>query len=597
MIPFKTIAASAILLMNTYALAQEKPLIITTPDTSYVSHLISLDSVIVTPQDVTPGILKRNRVVLSHGNPVHRLAAETELSTVIPGVTAELERDLPGLINFYTINGLPILTKQTQNHSLTPTLPYTHISPDLSEPNAMLSGSDAVITLTPTYEATRNIFIGPLHQAASIATGDKKVFSAALVAEHSSPGPLEDVIEELSAYANTYSGLANARIKSSRTQLDITAQHQYSDNEFGALFDVHLFRETDVMSSGFATATHDFGLLTLEAGYGHQKAKARTQLDEIYKDFHTETETLRANSYKFAMHLNETSLAFLYHDVQRKLADSAETGVQNAQFVLMHGIALTKNLHFNLNTRLDHNDHSTRPSISIQSFISPGKNLLLEVNLAHLYDPVINQSMNSGLRDATVFSDPITTNYASIKTSYNTQEWLLSTSITAKKVSLSWYEQSSQIEGAILGASAQRTISWNEKAFALRLTARKRWLDLETPKQKTQMPGPAPLQVGFRAEYVTENFGITLDAHYHSSRTQSLSDEFTTSLGDLILFNVGLTKRFGPVNTGLSIGNVFGMFRENKMYAYQKRINEHESEVEYIVAPPFIPGISLNLDF
>jgi hypothetical protein len=39
------------------------------------------------------------------------------------------------------------------------------------------------------------------------------------------------------------------------------------------------------------------------------------------------------------------------------------------------------------------------------------------------------------------------------------------------------------------------------------------------------------------------------------------------------------------------------MFRENKIFAYQQRISEDESKIEYIVAPPIIPGISLNIDF
>lgn len=591
MISLKILAASTLLLVGSTALAQE------TPDTTYVSHHITMDSLFVTPDDVTPRALKLNRKALSHGNSVHKLAAETELTTVIPGVTADLERDLPGLITFYTSNGLPILTKQTQNHSLTPTLPYALINPELQEPDASLSGSDAVVTLTPTYTSNRNIFFDPLHQGTSISTGEKKPFSAAIVAEHSSPTLLEGVIEELSAYANTYSGVASARFRTQRTEIEAFVQHQYSDNEFGALFDVHLFRETDRMSSGFASATHDLGVFSIEAGYGHQRANARTLLDEVYKEMHTETEELLANSYKLGFQAGKTSLAFLYHDVQRTLVDTA-TGINNMQLILSNKFALTNYMHINWNAKLDHHDQTTEPSINVQTFFTPIENLLLEASVARLYDPVTNHSMNSGLRDATARTHPITSKYASFQATYTPAGWQLTTNMTAKNVSLSWYEQPAAIEGVVLGSSVERTLSWDDQALALRVTARKRWMELDVKEETSrQMPGPAPLQIGMRTEYVKSGFGVSVESHFYTSRTQSLSEEFTTSLGQLLLLNVGITQQMGPVNAGLSIGNVIGMFRENKMYAYQQRISDYESEVEYIVAPPFIPGISASIDF
>ncbi|CAN5193952.1 hypothetical protein BH23BAC3_BH23BAC3_14170 [soil metagenome] len=592
----KVLLASLFLLISSDALSQEKSLIITTPDSIYVSHQITMDSLLVTP-DKTPQSLQRNRTALSHGNPIHKLAAETDLTTVIPGVTADLERDLPGLITFYSANGLPVLTKHTQNHSLTPTIPYALIRPELKEPNAVLSGSDAVVTLTPGYAPTRNVFFDPLHQGASIATGERKSFSAVLVTEHSSPKLLEGVIEELSAYAETYSGLGAARFRRGRTEVEVIAQHQYSDNEFGALFDVHLFRETDRMSAGFASATHDLGVVSLEAGYGYQQAKARTELEEVYKDYHVETDELQAHSYKFAFHANRTSLAVLYHDVQRTLPDTA-TGVRDIQLILSKNFALTNRAHLNMAAKLDHHDQITKPSMSIEAVFAPSGNLFVEASIAHLYDPITNQSMHSGLRDGTARSEPITTNYASLQLSYQPAGWKFMTSITAKDVSLSWYEQPATIKGIILGGSAERTITWDDRALAMRITARKRWMDLDVINRQTQqMPGPAPVQVGMRTEYATGGFGVSLEAHFYSSRTQSLSEDLSTSLGELLMLNAGVTKQIGSVNAGLSIGNIIGMFRENKMYAYQQRINESESRVEYIVAPPFIPGISMSIDF
>jgi hypothetical protein len=248
--------------------------------------------------------------------------------------------------------------------------------------------------------------------------------------------------------------------------------------------------------------------------------------------------------------------------------------------------------------KLDHHDQITKPSMSIHAIFELAKNVFFETSFAHLYDPITNQGMRSGLRDATAQSDPITTNYASMQISYEPAGWEFNTSVTAKHVSLSWYERPATIQGIILGASAQRTITWDDRAFTMRITTRNRWMELDVIGGQTQqMPGPASVQTGMRMEYVTGRFGVSMEAHFYSSRTQSLSEDLTTSLGQLLLLNAGVTKQFGRVNTGLSVGNLFGMFRENKIFAYQQRISEDESKIEYIVAPPIIPGISLNIDF
>lgn len=582
--------------VNSIAVSQEKALILVTPDSVYVSHQVLMDSLLVTP-DRIPEPLQRNRTALSHGNPVHKLAAETDLTTVIPGVTADLERDLPGLITFYTANGMPVLTKHTQNHSLTPTIPYAIIQPELKEPDALLSGSDGVVTLTPGYAPGKNVFVDPLRQGASFATGEREPFSAAFVAEHSSPKLLEGVIEELGAYADTYSGLGAVRFRTNRTEVEVTAQHQYSDNEFGALFDVHLFRETDRMTAGFASATHDLGVISIEAGYGYQRARSRTQLEEVYKEYHSDTDELQAHSYKFGVHANKTSLAVFYHDVQRSLPDTA-TGIQGIQLILSQKLTLLNRAHFDIAAKLDLHDQVAKPSMSIRSVFALAGNFFLEASIAHLYDPITNQGMHSGLRDAVALSEPIATNYATMQVSYEPAGWKLMTSITAKDVSLSWYKQPAAIKGMIMGGSAERTITWYDRSFAIRITARKRWMDLEVMNEQTQkVPGPAPVQAGIRMEYATGRFGVSLEAHYYSSRTQSLSEGLTTSLGDLLMLNAGVTRKIGPVNAGMSVGNITGMFRENMMYAYQQRVSEDESKIEYVVAPPFIPGISLNIDF
>lgn len=308
--------------VNTYALAQEKAGNAVKQDSTVHNHHILLDSLVVTPEKKISQILKRNRKSLTHGNAAHQVAAETDLSTTIPGITADLERDLPGRVTFYFANGLPILTKQSQNHSLTPTMAYAVINPVVSEPNAKKSGPDAVVTLIPTYESTRNMIVDPLHQRASFATGDQKLFSLALVGEHSSPGILEDYIEELSAYAKTYSGHLSARFKTARSTIEVTGQHQYSENEFGAMFDVHLFRENDQVSTGFASASHKLGVLLIETGFGHQRGNSKTEIDEFYIEDYNTVQELFSNSYKLSLQVKNTSLSAFYHDVHRSFSDS-----------------------------------------------------------------------------------------------------------------------------------------------------------------------------------------------------------------------------------------------------------------------------------
>ena len=592
----KIYAASILFLVNTYAFAQEKPIIATSKDSTFVAYHLVMDSLIVTPRDETPQSILRNRTTLAHGNAAHKFAADTELTTAIPGVTADLERDLPGLITFYTANGIPILTKQTQNHSLTPAIPYNIIDLSISEPGAALSGPDAVVTYRPIYKSTKNIILDPLHQGVSFAGGENRRFSAALVTEYTSPGLLENYIDELDAYAQTTSGLAAARFKTERSKLEVMGQHLYSDNEFGALFDVNLFRETSSMYSGFAAATHNIGPLTFEAGYGHQRATARTQMDELHKELHSDQETLLAHSYKFGVNVNRTSLAVFYHDVERTFADTT-TGVLDTQVIATHKQPVADYIFVTVSGRIDHHDNQTHPSASVKLMYAATENIILEVNAAHLYDPIISQGMGSDLRDATKYTKPITTQYASIHSRYSTPYWQITTDVKVKSVSLSWYNQPAEINGIVLGNSVQRTFWWDHRALTLRISTRQRWMKLDVNgRDQQQMPGPTPFKAGIRAEYATDGYGVSVDAQIYSSRTQSLKEHITVDLGKLLLLNFGVTKRFGPVNMGLSIGNSLGLFRENKLLAYQRRISEVDSEIEYIMAP-FIPGISVGIDF
>lgn len=592
---FKIFAASFVFLVNTNAFAQEKPKIVHPIDSTEVAYHLVMDMLVVTPRVEVPSSISKSRMTLAHGNASHKLASESDLTTTIPDVTADLERDLPGLITFYMPNGIPILTKQTQNHALTPAIPYNSIDLSISEPTAALSGPDAVVTFRPTYYATKNVVLDPLHQGASIAAGEDKMFSAAFVIEHTSPRLLENYIEELNAYAKTTSGLVAARFKTQNSKIEVVGQHLYSDNEFGALFDVNTFRNTSRMYSGFATVTHTFGALSLEAGYGQQSERTRNRLDEVYKELHSDEEALFAHSYKFGLTLHRTSLMVMHHNVDRSILNSF-SNLRDTQVILTRKQPLRDYLHAIISGRVDYHDNETHPSASLKLIFEATNNLILTLNTAHLYDPIISMGMNSNLRDATNFTKPITTQFVSIHSNYTTSEWQVESDLKMKNVSLSWYNKAADIRGMVWGGSLQRTFWMERNALTLRLSSRLRWMKLDVNNGVQQMPGPTPFMLGFRTEYATDGYGISVDAQVYSSRTQSLADEVNIDLGGLILLNLGVSKRIGLASMGLSIGNSLGLVTENNLLAYQRRISETDSEVEFIVAP-FIPAISVGFDF
>lgn len=594
----KLILATAIIVFNTQAIAQEIPEIAAEHDSTFVDHYIEMDSLLVTPNGSTPLVIQRNRNALTHGNPAHKITAESDLTSTIPGVTANLERDLPGLVMFYSAHGFPILTKQSQNHSLTPSMAYALINPTVSEPTAVQPGADAVVRLAPTYKNTRNIIVDPLHQRGSFVGGEENIVSVGLVAEHSSPGLLEGYIEELSAYAKTYSGVLSTRIRTSRSTIEVTGQHQVSENEFGALFDVNRYEVNDNMSTLFASANHEWGVLQMEAAYAYQTASANTEIDELYLDNYNKTQSLLSNSFKLSLGIKNTSLTAFYHDIERSWLDT-ESQIQNTQIILTHEQAITKFLHLILSTRVDHHDDIYEQSFSSQILITPTRSLLFKINIAHLYDPITSNVMNSSIHyvNDSRSDDPISTRYASIKTQYTPYGWELKTSLIVRSIEQPWFDKPSKMEGVVLGASVKRTFIWGSRALSLKINTRKRWIDLIVVDQpRISMPGPPPLHLGFRSEFGTNRFGLMIDSQLHLNRDQLLTEDLITPLGKLILLNVGATTRFGPANLGVTVGNTLGSIYDNKLYAYQRRINEDEREIDYVKAA-FYPGISIEIDF
>lgn len=206
--------------------------------------------------------------------------------------------------------------------------------------------------------------------------------------------------------------------------------------------------------------------------------------------------------------------------------------------------------------------------------------------------------MNSNIYDANGYStEPTTTNYASFQASYSPHGWELKANTIYRNISKYWYRQRSEIEGFVAGASIKRTFTRGEKILAIRLNVRKRWMNLIiADHDPVQMPGPPPLQAGLRTEFGSNRVGISIDTQLHLDRTQSLSDDLIVPIGDLLLLNLGVTTKLGPVSLGVTIGNALGRVYDNKLFAYEKRVNYSDREVDFIAAP-FIPGISLGFDF
>lgn len=589
----KTLATGALLLANTQALAQEKPLIIHQPDTTYTLNEVVLDSVLVTPNN-TPKRIKSSRQALAHANPIHHLAKYTGIQTVIPGVSAEPEANIPGQITFYNHHNLPILTSSTQNHSLTSTIPSNLTKLQLDQPNAQKTSADAVITLTQQYHETKNLHADPLHQVASYATGEDNKLQVAIVAENNAPGPLEHLIEELSAYATTQSIHAATRLQTNNTEAEIITNYQVSDNEFGELFDAHLFQEIDKNTSIFTNAQQTLGEFTLQASYAHQQSSQETHLEEIYKKLHTTIDQLTANNYQLAIHNPNTTLSFQHHDLKRAKPDTTTHHHVN-QLTLSHQRLLGQKLHVQAQTRIDHHQ-TTNASISTQATIKATNNLALQATLASLHDAVTNHQPRRGLREATTHYKSTSTNQASMQATYTTNSWFVETQLQGKKIDLHWYGQPATINATIIQARAQHTINNPRYTLVTQTNIQTRNSRLETPTKTTSVPGPAALQTSLQVEYARDNFSATASIHYHSNREQALDAQTTASLGQLCLLNLGVTKQIGKIQAGLSISNALSLVSKNKVFAYQKRTSDKESEITYVYGAP-LPKLSINVDF
>lgn len=525
------------------------------------------------------------------------------MTTAMPGYNAELQRDLPGLVSFYTPHGMPILTRQTQNHSLTSTIPYAIVDPQISEPTAARSGPDAIITLGNDLRDENTAVADPLHQGISVSTKHQRL-SAGAVAEHTAPGPLEHLIKELEAYSTIWSGYAAAKYRRQNTSAQVHGQHTSSQGEFGKLFDLDSFQETDRVSTAFAHLEHCLDKLCIEAGYGLQRGRSERliekdlgrQPDDIWRE--RRSERLRADSYQAGIRRNETRLSAQYHDITHTIQDTTAR-LGDLQLLAAHEQHILPETIIRLQARADIHDAALTPSASLELEHSPARDMVIDASISHLYDPVTTHQMKSTARDATAHTiDPITSNNASLRATYKNRDWRLRASGHAKDIRLSLYQEDARMHGAIIRASAQRTITYeNGRSLVVGIDATRRWMHQTTGgREQEQVPGPAPLQASLRAAYAGQDLGLRLTLQTHSNRTQLLSREHTATLGPLYLLSIGASTKLGLVRIGAGITNVLGSLHENKIRAYRK-YPDLSKEIDYVNAPALLPRISANLKF
>lgn len=589
----KALALLACGFLATEAQAQDSTKVYVVQDTSYV-HTIPLEELLVTPKKEAKSI-QQSSLTLSHGNQVHRLAKESSFTTSIPGINAELQRDLPSLVSYFTPNGMPILTKQTSNNALTPRMPFTLLQPEIQEPNALTSGPDAAIVYKTQYDV-QNLLIDPIRQAASISTNNTRGISAAVVLEHDSPEVLEGVIEELDAYAQRMQSIVALRYQTDNTRIEGWTQQSQSNNEFSGLFDVNDYNEEDTMNLVNLVAEHKIQDVKLFAGITRQRANIDRFVEEITKEFR-ETEDRDSNGYIAGIQKDNNTIRIQYHNITRAIDDTS-ANINNVQIILERSQQVRENVRMQAMLRTDTHNQKTHLSASAHGYIQATRKLSIDLYAATLYDPIVNLSMSSSLRDDRNLSKPTQTTYYQTLLKYKANQTKMSVSAMYKDIDFSWYANKASITGFLLRAAASRTIEFSgDRAFRTKIATTKRWLELSHQNNTEQMPGPAQIQTSAVVTYAHPKYSVQIDGHIHGNRTQGIDKDRTASLGKLVLLNVGATMNFGSVNVGISAGNLLGGIHENNMFAYEAYDTQGNQSIKIAPLPPIVPQISFRANW
>ncbi len=569
--------------------AENRPYIVHNADTTYVLYELMMDSLVVTTSGVPRAVLDARRT-LSHANPVHRLVETTELSTSISGQTADLQRDLPSMIRFYTPQGIPLVTKYTSNNALTTTIPDHAVDLNLYEPSVRYPNPDAPVILQPDYSKHRGFSVTPLKQTAGYATGSDQWYQAGVSLERSAtPGGVEKYIPEAAAYATTYAWFGSARVQHNGFQTEVMAHKSHSNNEFGELLGVDWMEEID--DNRFLLVHSEFSAgnqTKLHAGIGRQVASASKYVEEFgtwYEDDHlVEVWSLSAGVKRKGVMFRSG-----YHDMYRAYPDSVSAKMQRFHSMAAWQTPLGDRADLTLETGYDFRDRE--PSFSASLYAEPTRNFSLKLDAARVFDPIGSEALNSSVREIQREPHPWKTSYVRADAIYQWQKVRLDASLLYKATRLGWYDKPSMIQGWVprLGLSGRITsdyyIGWKLNATWRPLTLNVKGDD---PRQ---MPGAARAQMHAAFEVSSEKMHYVFKIDTFFRQEQLIRSGITADLGTRHFISMGVVRTMNSVRVGLRFDNLLGLFGvKNKMIAWYSEKNG----MEFADAPP-LPSLSVSV--
>src|SRR5690625_4676208 len=566
--------------------------IIHNQDTTYALHNPEMDSLVVTGSsvDATPVELQRSRRTLSQNNPLHRLVTQSELTSAVSRLTADLQRDLPSMIRFYTPQGIPMLIKYTSNNSLTTTLPNSSIGFNILEPGARYPSPDAPIIITPEFEGVSRLSFTPFKQTLGHSSAPGGALSAGFGHEHSgAPNPLEKVVPELETFSTTYMLFGTGRARFGESWLEAMAHHSLSDNEFGGLLGVDQLYEEE--SNTFANLHGHLSLgsdFHIHGGFTHQAADIYRDVVEQDHAFVT-THDLLNTTWTAAVGHGETVLRATWHDLIRTY-NGNRFDLSRLESSFTHLQKFGSDLHARVETRFDHRDEEV--SVSGQLKLFSDRPLSITLNAAHLYDAIGSEAISSSFRNAQIEPHAWTTRYARAGVIYKYRDLTFESSLMNKHVELGWYEHTGTIDGWVARTRIQGLhsgamyVAWQVEGVA-------RTLQLENPDEGVQfLPGPARYEGRASVEVGTERVQFVIRGDTFIDRRQIIRVRWTEEIGNQYFLSTGVSANLGAVQLGFSLDNILSIFgSENVMAAYNVG-----DEARFASAPP-VPSISVDIEF
>lgn len=559
------------------------------PDTTAFSYQAVMDSIVVT--EGIPKAVQRFRQTLSHANPLHLLMERSELITSVNGQTADLKRDFPSMIRFYTPQGIPLLTKYTSNNALVTTIPDNAVHLEIREPSAQFPNPDAPVIMEPDYRKQRRAALTPFKQTVGLTTGPKGLVDAGVSLERSAPpGLLEEYIPELAAYSTTYSVFGAARTNIENLQSEVIVHGSRSINEFGDLLGVELLEETDDNQYLFLNNQYSFGdHTTIFSAIGHQQAKAEKYVEE-YGTEYEENHAVRVTSLSAGVEWRNFTIRSTYHDMYRSYPE-VRTWMKRVEANLGYQKHFGSLAHFSLESGYDFRDHE--PSISTQFQLQASRRFYVSFNSAYLWDPMGSEALNSAIRGIQREPHPWRTVYARVDANYQLKQIAVNTSLTYKTVGLGWYGESATIEGWIPRIRIEGTLG-NNHFIGWRLEGTMRELTLNIEDQKLRnMPGTAYLEGHAAIEVGINKMFYALKADTFFRQEQLVREGITAYMGTQVFVSMGIARLVGPAQIGLRVDNLLGFLGyDNKMIAW---FSEHEGGMNFAYAPP-LPSLSVSVE-